>query len=59
METGASGVNGVHVVRHVNKESVPESENATHLLHGMAGKNAKETQAKVKSATKTFHAQVN
>ena len=59
METGESGVNGAHAVRPVNRENNQENVNATPLLHSMEGRNVRATQAKSKSAMKTFHAQVN
>lgn len=36
MEIGRTGVAGAHVVKHVNKESNLEHENARHQLHSMA-----------------------
>ena len=58
METGVNGANGAHAVRRASRENNQENENATHRLHSMVERNAKETQAKIKSAMKMFHAQV-
>ena len=58
METGENGASGVHVVRRVKRENVPENENAIHQLHSMAERNVKGTRAKNKCATKMCLAQV-
>ena len=58
METGDNGVNGVHVLRHVNKENRRGNVNATHLLHCMVERNVMESLMKLKIATKTYHVQV-
>ena len=58
MEIGESGANGVHAVSRVSRENNQENENATHRLHSMVERNAKETQAKMKFAMKMCHAQV-
>ena len=52
METGESGVNGAHVLRHVNRENRKGLVNVTLQLHSMVERNAKETRAKIKFATK-------
>lgn len=57
MEAGESGVSGVYAVRVVNKENIPGHENATHQLHNMVERNAKETLVKLRIAIKMFRVQ--
>ena len=59
MEIGESGVRGTHAVRHASKEPNQELVNATHRLLDMRESRVKETQVKLKFATRTFRAQVN
>ena len=58
MEIGERGVSGAPVARLVNRAVVPGSEVAIHQLHSMVERRVQETQVKIKSATKMFHAQV-
>ena len=59
METGEIGVNGALAVRRVNKVNNQASVNATHQLHSMMERNARETQPKIKFAMKKFPVQVS
>ena len=59
METGANGVNGMYVARHVNKENSPEPGNAIRPNRNMVERNVMENPMKYNLATKISHAQVN
>ena len=59
METGETGVNGAHAVRHANRESSQEHVNVIHLLHSTVERNVTARQRKHKLATRTSLAQVS
>lgn len=59
METGANGVNGTYVAKHVNKENSPGAVNVTHPLLNMAERIAMENPMKYDLAMKMFHAQAS
>ena len=59
METGANGVNGMYVAKHVNKENSPGPGNAIRPNRNMVERNAMENPMKYNLATKMSHAQVN
>ena len=58
METGPTGVAGANVVKHVNKESNQETENARHQLLSMVENHAMASQAKSVFATRMYLVQV-
>lgn len=58
MEIGPTGVAGAHAVRHVNKESSLEPENASHQLLSMAENHAMAIQMKSVFATRMCLVQV-
>ncbi len=59
MATGESGANGARVQKRANKESNREHVNVIPLLLSTVDKNVKDSQKKLKSATKKSHAQVS
>ena len=58
MGTGENGVNGVNVPSHVNRECRQGNGNVTRQLHNTGERNVRETQTKIKCATKMSHVQV-
>lgn len=58
METGPTGVAGANVVKHVNKESNQETENARHPLLSMVENHAMASQTKFEFATRMYLVQV-
>ena len=58
METGASGADGAHAVKHANRENNQEHVNVIHQLQNMEERNVTERGRKLRFATKWFHVQV-
>jgi len=59
METGESGVNGVHAQRHVNRGSNQEHVNVIHQPLNMEGKLVPENERRLECAMTRFLVQVS